>query len=162
MKTQMLFFRKAVWPVRDMLNSLERGEAKLFTEETLLYVRDAQDHIIQVIDTTETYRDIISGMLDIYLSSISYKLNEVMKLLTIISTIFIPITFITSLYGMNLKSCRSWNGNTDTPAYGVSFCLFQESCFIFFANVGGYNQDQRITRVELKKALNHINMVQGF
>lgn len=104
LKTQMLFFRKAVWPVRDMINELERGEASIFTDETLVYFRDVQDHVIQIIDTVETYRDIISGILDIYLSSISYKLNEIMKLLTIISTIFIPLSFLASLWGMNYKN----------------------------------------------------------
>lgn len=103
LKNDMLFMRKAIWPLREIVNALDRGESKLFCENTLIYLRDVYDHIIQVIDTVETYRDMVSGMLDIYLSSVSHKLNEVMKLLTIISTIFIPLTFIAGVYGMNFK-----------------------------------------------------------
>lgn len=100
-KRQLMFLHKAVWPVREIIGSFERCGSKLCSHETAPYLRDAYDHIIQVIDTVETYRDLISGMLDIYLSSISYRLNEVMKVLTIISTLFIPLTFIVGVYGMN-------------------------------------------------------------
>ena len=103
LKTDMLFMRKSIWPLREIVNSLERGDSKLFRDSTLLYMRDVYDHTIQVIDTLETYRDMVSGMLDIYLSSVSHKLNEVMKVLTIISTIFIPLTFLAGVYGMNFK-----------------------------------------------------------
>jgi len=82
---------------------LERGESPLITEPTGIYLRDVYDHTIQVIDTIETYRDMVSGMLDIYLSSLSNRMNEVMKVLTIIATIFIPLTFIAGIYGMNFK-----------------------------------------------------------
>ncbi len=100
-KRQMMYLHKAVWPVREIIGSFERCGSKFCSPETAPYLRDAYDHIIQVIDTVETYRDLISGMLDIYLSSISYRLNEVMKVLTIISTLFIPLTFIVGVYGMN-------------------------------------------------------------
>ena len=100
-KRQMMYLHKAVWPVREIIGSFERCSSKFCSRETAPYLRDAYDHIIQVIDTVETYRDLISGMLDIYLSSISYRLNEVMKVLTIISTLFIPLTFIAGVYGMN-------------------------------------------------------------
>jgi magnesium transporter len=104
LKTEMLFLRKLVWPIREMIGALERGQTALFQESTLIYLRDIYDHTIQVIDTLETYRDIMSGMLDIYLSSINNRLSEVMKVLTIISTIFIPLTFIAGVYGMNFKN----------------------------------------------------------
>lgn len=100
-KRQMMYLHKAVWPVREIVGTFERCGSKFCSPETVPYLRDAYDHIIQVIDTVETYRDLISGMLDIYLSSISYRLNEVMKVLTIISTLFIPLTFIVGVYGMN-------------------------------------------------------------
>jgi len=95
--------RKAIWPLREIINVLARGDSPLFTNDTLIYFRDVYDHIIQVIDTVEMYRDMVTGMFDIYISSVSYKLNEVMKVLTIIATIFIPLTFIVGLYGMNFK-----------------------------------------------------------
>lgn len=102
-KREMIYVRKAVWPVREVLNNLEHGESALINETTVVYVRDAYDHTIQIIETMETYRDMLSSMMDIYLSSISYRMNEIMKVLTIIATLFIPLTFIVGLYGMNFK-----------------------------------------------------------
>jgi magnesium transporter len=101
LKRKLLHLRRSVWPLREIIGALQRGESELIDKSTLIYLRDVYEHTIQVIDTIETYRDIFSSLLDIYLSSLSNKLNEVMKVLTVISTIFIPITFITSLYGMN-------------------------------------------------------------
>lgn len=103
LKTEMLFVRKAIWPLREIINVLVRGDSPLFNHDTLIYLRDVYDHIVQVIDTVEMYRDMVTSMFDIYISSVSYKLNEVMKVLTIIATIFIPLTFIVGLYGMNFK-----------------------------------------------------------
>jgi magnesium transporter len=99
----MIFLRKSVWPLREVIGSLERGGTSLIGESVNIYLRDVYDHTIQVVDTLETFRDMISGMLDIYLSSISNRMNEVMKVLTIIATIFIPLTLITGIYGMNFK-----------------------------------------------------------
>jgi magnesium transporter len=101
MKRELIFLRKSVWPLREVISIMERRESKLISPTTSVYLRDVYDHTIRVMDAVETLRDIVSGMLDIYLSSISNKLNEVMKVLTIISTIFIPLTFITGIYGMN-------------------------------------------------------------
>lgn len=101
LKRELIFLRKSVWPLREAISSLERGESSLFQPDTLVYLRDVNDHTIQVIDTLETFRDMVSGMLDIYLSSVSNRMNEVMKVLTIIATIFIPLTFIAGIYGMN-------------------------------------------------------------
>jgi len=103
LKRNMLYMRKSTWPLREIISRLERGEISLISDSTRPYIRDIYDHIIQVIDTIETFRDMLSGMVDIYLSSMSHRLNEVMKILTIISTIFIPITFIASIYGMNFR-----------------------------------------------------------
>lgn len=100
-KREMLYIRKSVWPLREAISRLERGESELVTRNTHLYLRDVYDHTINVLDTIETYRDMLSGMIDIYLSSISNRLNETMKYLALISTIFIPMTFIASIYGMN-------------------------------------------------------------
>lgn len=103
LKRDMLYMHKSIWPLREVAGFLERGESQLIQDSTRLYIRDVYDHLIQVMDTTETYRDILSNMLDIYLSSLSNKMNEIMKVLTIISTIFIPLTFIAGIYGMNFK-----------------------------------------------------------
>ncbi len=103
LKREMIFLRKAVWPLREVIGSLDRGDSPLIKESTIIYLRDIYDHTIQVIDNVETFRDMLSGMLDIYLSSISNRMNEVMKVLTIIATLFIPLTFIVGLYGMNFK-----------------------------------------------------------
>ena len=103
MKREMIFLRKSVWPLREVISSLERGESSLIYESTGMYFRDVYDHTIQVMDTVETFRDMVSGMLDTYLSSVSNRMNEVMKVLTIIATIFIPLTFVAGIYGMNFE-----------------------------------------------------------
>jgi magnesium transporter len=103
LKRVMIILRRSVWPLREVLSQLERQESPLIQEGTSLYIKDVYDHVIQVIDTIETFRDMLSGMLDVYLSSISNRLNEVMKVLTIIATIFIPLTFIAGVYGMNFE-----------------------------------------------------------
>ena len=102
-KREMIFLRKSVWPLREVVSSLERGESPLIHESIGIYLRDVYDHTIQVIDTVESFRDMISGMLDIYLSSISNRMNEVMKVLTIFAAIFIPLTFVVGIYGMNFE-----------------------------------------------------------
>jgi len=103
LKREMIYLRKSVWPLREVVSTLERGESKLISKPTMVYLRDAYDHTIQVIDTVETFRDMLSGMVDLYLSSLSNRMNEVMKVLTVIATIFIPLTFIAGVYGMNFK-----------------------------------------------------------
>jgi len=103
MKREMIFFRKQVWPLREVVGGLARGEMSLISEATHVYLRDVYDHTIQIIDTIESLRDVLSGLLDIYLSTLSNKMNEVMKVLTIIATIFIPLTFVAGVYGMNFK-----------------------------------------------------------
>ena len=100
-KHEMIILRRAIWPLREVLGHLERGESTLIHSSTHIYLRDVYDHTIQLIETTETYRDMLAGMMDIYLTSLSNKLNETMKVLTVISTIFIPLTFIVGIYGMN-------------------------------------------------------------
>lgn len=103
LKRDLSFLRKNIWPVRELINSLLRHEEGIVSKETAMFFKDVYDHTVQVIDNLETYRDGIANLMDLYLSNISYKMNEVMKILTIIATIFIPLTFITSLYGMNFK-----------------------------------------------------------
>lgn len=100
-KREIVLLRKVAWPIRELVNQFRRIESPLITEATRLYSLDLYDHTIQMIETIESFRDVSSSLVDIYLSSINQKMNEVMKLLTIVSTIFVPLTFITSLYGMN-------------------------------------------------------------
>lgn len=103
LKQNLITLRKSIRPVREILGALERTESELIDDKLQAYIRDAYDHTVQIIDTIETFRDIIAGSLDIYLSSLSNKMNQVMKVLTVISTIFIPLTFIVGIYGMNFK-----------------------------------------------------------
>ena len=103
MKKELISLRKSVWPLREVIGSLERGEPQLIREKTQVFIRDLYDHTIQVMETVETYRDMMAGLQDLYLSSVSNKMNEVMKILTIVATIFIPLTFIAGVYGMNFS-----------------------------------------------------------
>ena len=103
LKREMIYVRKSVWPLRELISGLQRTESSLISGATMVYLRDVYDHTIQVIDTVESFRDMVSGMLDIYLSSISNRMNAVMKVLTIMATIFIPLTFVAGIYGMNFR-----------------------------------------------------------
>jgi magnesium transporter len=103
LKRELIFLRKSLWPLRETISSLQRSDSPLIEEPNAIYFKDIFDHIIAIIDTVDTFREMLSGMLDIYLSSASMKLNEVMKVLTIIATIFMPLTFLAGVYGMNFK-----------------------------------------------------------
>jgi magnesium transporter len=103
-KRNLMYLRKSVFPLRELIGNLCGAEAGQISGDTRMYFHDVYDHLIQIVDSIETYQDILSNMLDIYLSSISNKTNETMKILTIISTIFIPLTFIAGIYGMNFKN----------------------------------------------------------
>jgi magnesium transporter len=102
-KKWLISMRKAFWPLREVLSNLSRSDTSLIAKDTQFYIRDVYDHTIQILDTVETLRDVVSGLFDLYLSSVSKRMNEVMKVLTFIATIFIPITFIAGVYGMNFK-----------------------------------------------------------
>lgn len=101
LKREIILIRKAVWPLREVISVLQRGESSLIRKNTQVYLRDIYDHVVQAIDTVETFRDMMSGLMDIYLSSVSNRLNGIMKVLTMIATLFIPLTFIAGVYGMN-------------------------------------------------------------
>jgi len=103
LKREGLFFRKAVWPMREMIGNLQRAESELIGRQTDPYLRNIYDHMAHVLDTVETFRDMLSGVMDSYLTMVNNRMNEVMKVLTIIATIFIPLTFIAGVYGMNFK-----------------------------------------------------------
>lgn len=102
-KRQLLALRRAIWPQRNALHTLIRDENPLFSKEVQVYMRDCYDHIVEIIDIIEIYRELVASLLDVYMSVISNKMNEIMKILTVISTIFIPLTFIAGVYGMNFE-----------------------------------------------------------
>jgi len=132
MKREMIYLRKQVWPLREVLGNISKVGSALVKESTVVYLRDVYDHTIQVMDTIESYRDILSGMLDNYLSVVSTKMNEVMKLLTIIATIFIPITFVVGLYGMNFHYMPelSWKwGYFAVLGFMLCVVVFMLICF---------------------------------
>ena len=106
-RKELVFIRKAIWPLREVVGAFERTESSHLNAATRPYLRDLYEHVVQVIDTVETFRDMVGGLLDIYLSSVSNRMNEVMKVLTIIATIFIPLGFLAGVYGMNFDTHSS-------------------------------------------------------
>ncbi len=122
-KRELLSLRRAVWPQREMLNAMIRHESGLVSEQTQVYLRDAYDHAIQLMDIIETYRELAAGLIDMYLSAMSNRMNEVMKVLTIIATIFIPLSFVTGLYGMNFDTSSPWNMPELSWRYGYPAAL---------------------------------------
>ncbi|HMJ14060.1 MAG TPA: magnesium/cobalt transporter CorA [Polyangiaceae bacterium] len=120
----LLLFRRAAWPLRDMLSSLYRDETPLMSADTRVYIRDCYDHSIQLIDVIETYREVTSGLMDLYMSGMSNRMNEVMKVLTMMATVFIPLTFIAGIYGMNFNTRSSpWNMPELEWYWGYPACL---------------------------------------
>ncbi len=119
LKREMILLRRAVWPLREVVAGLERGESPLLHKDTRIFYRDLYDHTIQVADTVETYRDVLTGLQDLYLSSVSNRMNEVIKVLTIIGTLFIPLTFLVGVYGMNFEYMPELGWKWGYPAFGA-------------------------------------------
>jgi magnesium transporter len=136
LKRELLFIHKAIWPLREVVSSLLRRESPLVKEQTRIYLRDVYDHTVQVIETLETLRDMLSGMLDIYLSSVSNRLNGIMKVLTIIATIFMPLTFIAGLYGMNFKHMPELESPWGYPAVLLLMVAVTVGMLVFFRRKG--------------------------
>lgn len=132
MKREMIFLRKAVWPMRELINNLERSETELIKPSIDIYLRDLHDHSVRVIDTVETFRDLLSGMMDIYLSSVSNRMNEVMKVLTIITTIFVPVTFIVGVFGMNFDFMPELHSKWGYPVTWLVIITTIVSLLIYF------------------------------
>ncbi|KKI00466.1 magnesium transporter, partial [Methanosarcina sp. 1.H.T.1A.1] len=131
-KRDMILLRKSVWPLRELISGLQKVESELITETTQIYLRDIYDHTIQVIDSIETFRDILSSMVDVYLSSLSNRMNDIMKVLTIIATIFIPLTFVAGVYGMNFDYMPELRWRWGYPAVMLSMTLLGISMFLYF------------------------------
>jgi len=132
LKQESLLLRRAVWPLREMLVQLERRENAFIAAETRVYIRDVYDHAIEVIDTVETIRDLISGMLDVHLTNVSNRMNEVMKVLTIIATIFVPLTFIVGVYGMNFEYMPELNERWAYPLIWAIMIMVTVAMLIYF------------------------------
>lgn len=124
LRQELLSLRRAIWPQRDIINSLLRDEHTLISHNVTVYLRDCYDHVVQIIDVIENYRDFANGLMDFYISSVGNKMNEIMKTLTVISTIFIPLTFIAGIYGMNFNTEKSpWNMPELNWYWGYPLCL---------------------------------------
>ncbi|MBW4568184.1 MAG: magnesium/cobalt transporter CorA [Tolypothrix carrinoi HA7290-LM1] len=123
-RRELLQLRRAIWPQRDAINSLIREGNDLISDEVRIYLRDCYDHAVQVMDMVETYRELASGLMDVYLSAVSNRMNEVMKFLTVMSSIFIPLTFVAGIYGMNFDTEKSpWNMPELEWYWGYPLCL---------------------------------------
>lgn len=127
-KRALARIRRLVWPVRDLINVLMHDEGGLVTKATKVYLRDCYDHTVQLMDLIESYRDVISGLMDLYLSAVGIRTNEIMRVLTVISSIFIPLTFIAGVYGMNFAhevdgKKLPWNMPELFSPYGYAGCL---------------------------------------
>jgi magnesium transporter len=118
LKRTLSRIRRNVWPLRDLFNTLIRDESGLVTHDTAIFFRDCYDHTVRLMDVIESYRDLTASMMDIYLSSVEMRTNEIMRVLTVVSTVFIPLTFIVGLYGMNFENIPGLK----TP-YGFDICL---------------------------------------
>ncbi|MFN0053630.1 MAG: magnesium/cobalt transporter CorA [Planctomycetales bacterium] len=145
-KRDLLHLRRAIWPQREAINALLRDEVPHISAETRLYLRDVYDHTVRIIDLVETYREVCSDLMDLYLSSISNRMNEIMKVLTVISTIFIPLTFVVGVYGMNFNGEVSpWNMPELRWYWGYPLCLalmvgITVAQFLFFRRRGWIGQ----------------------
>ena len=136
LKRELISVRRAVWPLREMLATLVRSGDDIFTEETLLFMRDVHDHAVQVAETVEALRDVVSGGIDLYLSNVGYRTNEVMKVLTIMASIFIPLTFLAGLYGMNFEYMPELHVRWAYPALLMLMAILGVGMVLYFRRKG--------------------------
>lgn len=135
-KRDLLILRRSIWPHREALASLVRGESPLISHETVTYLRDAYDHVIQITDIVETYREVCADLRDLYLSSVSNRMNEVMKVLTIFSAVFIPLTFIAGVYGMNFDHMPELHARNAYPYALAAMGAIGLGMLIWFYRLG--------------------------
>jgi len=131
-RRELIYLRKQVWPLRDIISLLLKEESSFFSDTTRLFIRDVYDHTIQTIDTIESFRDILSGLQDLYLSIISNRMNEVMKVLTVIATIFIPVTFVAGIYGMNFQHMPELGWCWGYPLFWIVTIVIVAGMLFFF------------------------------
>ena len=132
LKREIIYLRKQVWPAREVVHTWHITESVLVQDANKVFISDVYDHTIQVIDTIESFRDIISGMMDLYLSTVSNRMNEVMKVLTIMATIFIPLTFVAGIYGMNFKFMPELEWKWSYPILWIFLIAIFFSMLIYF------------------------------
>ncbi len=132
LKRELIFLRKHIWPVREVISNLQHGDMEPFNQQVQLHLRDLYDHTIQVMDTLESYRDLLGGIQDLYLSVLSYRMNDVMKVLTVMSTIFIPLTFIVGVYGMNFKYMPELDQPLGYPLTWLAMILIAVGLLFYF------------------------------
>ena len=132
LRRELIFLRKAILPFRSVIGALERGESPFFEQTSRIYLRDIYDHTIHIIDTLETFRDLATGLLDIYLSSVSNRMNSVMRVLTVIATIFMPLTFLAGVYGMNFKHMPELEWTWGYPAVLLLMATVGISMQVYF------------------------------
>ncbi len=144
LRRELLSLRRSIWPQREALNKLIRDKSSLISPDVQIYLRDCYDHVIQLLDMVETYRELTSSLMDVYLSSVSNRMNEIMKILTVISTIFIPLTFIVGVYGMNFKDMPELSWDWGYPltwlvmgaiASGLVYFFWQRGWFSNFSTL---------------------------
>jgi len=138
-RRELLQLRRSIWPQRDAINALIRDGNQLLSQEVVIYLRDCYDHAIQVIDMVETYRELASGLMDVYLSAVSNKMNEIMKLLTIISSIFIPLTFLAGVYGMNFERMPELKSPWGYPICLIVMATIAAGLIYFFKRRGWFD-----------------------
>lgn len=136
LKRELVTVRRSIWPVRELLATLHRSETTLFTDKTRVFLRDAYDHAVQVLETVEALRDVVSGMVDLYLSTVSFKTNEVMKVLTIMASIFIPLTFFAGIYGMNFQHMPELAQPWAYPTLLVAMAVMAVAMVVYFRRKG--------------------------
>ncbi len=132
LKKEIVLLRRSVWPLREVIGGLEREESELVSDAIMVFIRDLYDHTIQVIDSIDTLQEILSGLQDLYLSSVSNKMNEVMKVLTIFASIFIPLTFMAGIYGMNFEFMPELKLRWAYPALWVAMIVVALGLVAFF------------------------------
>jgi magnesium transporter len=140
-KRDLLALRRAIWPLRDAVNALIREEHELVAPPTRVYLRDCYDHAVQILDMVETDRELAGGLMDIYISSLSQRLNEVMKVLTIIATIFIPLTFVVGVYGMNFRHMPELEWRYGYPLVMLLMATMGAGMVVYFARRGWLGKD---------------------
>ncbi len=131
-KRELIYVRRSVSPLRELLNAILRSESPLLQEKTLIYFRDISDHVLRISEAIESTRDMVAGLLDIYITGISNKMNEIMKVLTVFASIFIPLTFITGIYGMNFEYMPELKWKWGYPLLWVTFLAIPVMLLIYF------------------------------
>jgi len=135
-KRDLLALRRGIWPQREAINTLLRDESPFVTDEVKIYLRDCYDHCVQIMDAVETYRELVGGLMDVYLSSVGNRQNEVMKVLTIMASIFIPLTFLAGVYGMNFQNMPELSSRWGYPILLTIMFVTATMMFVFFRRRG--------------------------